>query len=173
MYIEKRKNGTFYLKKSVYNPDTKMPQNTSIYLGSNPVQAKDKLKNLTDDSALLEQIPDVFPYEIEIDKAIKNLQKLSDLRTEGINRLIKDYLNDLLYAKQFLLIAQEGTVVPTVDCPDCRFKNVGFCEHFKHRFLSGNGRYKDGKPVRCLACELEKNKPPHGTIKLPRDFRTQ
>jgi hypothetical protein len=172
MYIEKRKNGTFYLKKSVYNPKTKMPQNTSIYLGSNAVQAKDKLKSLTNDVTLLEQIPDILPYEVEIEKTIKSLQKLNDLQTEGVTRLINNYLTDLLNAKQFIVIAREGTVVPTADCPDCRFKNANYCDHFEHRFLAGTGRYKDGKPIHCLAYEFGKIKSPMGSIKLPRDFRT-
>ena len=171
MYIEKRKNGTFYLKKSVYNPETKKPQNTSIYLGSNPVQAKDKLKDLTDDTTLLEQIPDILPYEVEIEKAIKNLQTLNNLRAEGVTKIIKECLNELLNAKQFIQIAREGTLVPTADCLDCRFKSANQCDHFKNMFLTGNGRYKDGSPIRCLAYELRKIK--HGSIKLPRDFRVQ
>ena len=169
MYIEKRKNGTFYLKRSVYNPETKRPQNTSIYLGSNPVQAKDKLKTLTNDVSLLEQIADILPYEIEIEKAIRELQKLNNLRTEGVTKIIKECLTDLSNAKQFMQIAREGTLVPTSDCVDCRFKNANQCDHFKNIFLTGNGRYKDGSLIRCLAYELGKTK--QGSIKLPRDFR--
>lgn len=173
MNIEIRKNGTFYLKDSVYNPETKFPKNTSIYLGSNPIQAKQKLKTLTDDLALLEQIPDTLLYDIEIDKAIKNLQKLNDLQTDGVIRLIKDYLNELTNAKLFITTAREGIVSPTADCPDCRFKNVSRCDHFKQNFMSVNGKYKDGKPVRCPAYEVGQTKPTNGSIKLPRDFRTQ
>lgn len=148
-----------------------MPQNTSIYLGSNPVQAKDKLKSLTDDETLLEQIPDVLPYEVEIEKAIKALQKLNELRTEGVTKIIKDCLTDLTNAKQFIQIAREGTLVSSNDCLDCRFKNANQCEHFKHIFLAGSGRYKDGKAIRCIAYELGNTK--YGSIKLPRDFRNQ
>lgn len=171
MHIETRKNGTFYLKESVYNPATKLPKNTSIYLGSNPIQAKNKLKTLTDDSALLEQIPDALPYEVELDKVIRNLQKLNGLQTDGMIRLISDYLDDLLKAKQFISRARKGILAPAIDCPECRFKNANYCNHFKQSFINGNGRYKDGKPLRCLAYELGELKSYHGSIKLPRDFR--
>lgn len=171
MNIEIRKNGTFYLKDSVYNSVTKLPKNTSTYLGSNPIQAKDKLKTLTDDEALLKQIPDTLPYEIELDRAIKNLQKLNNLRTDGVTGLIKDYLNDLLNAKQFIIMAREGIVAPTTDCQGCRFKNANHCDHFKQNFMSGNGRYKNGRPVRCLAYELGQSRSTTGSIKLPCDFR--
>ncbi|SMC56391.1 hypothetical protein [Sporomusa malonica] len=173
MNVEIRKNGTFYLKNSVYNPETKLPKNTSIYLGSNPIQAKEKLKSLTDNLELLAQIPDIHPYEIELYKAIKHLQKLNGLQTEGITKLIKDYLNELLNAKQFIISAQEGIVVPTADCPGCRFNKANQCGHFKQNFTSGNGKYKDGKPIRCLAYEFGQNRPTIGSIKFPRDFRAQ
>ena len=62
MNIELRKNGTFYLKDSIYNPITKLPKNTSTYLGSNPIQARNKLMTLTNDPALLAQIPDIELY---------------------------------------------------------------------------------------------------------------
>ena len=171
MNIEIRKNGTFYLKDSVYNPETKLPKNTSTYLGSNPLQAKAKLKTLTDDLNLLDHIPDALPYEIELNKAIKTLQKLNDLRTEWITRLINDYLNELVNAQQFISKAQKGSVAPTADCPVCRFKAANYCDHFKQKFMIGNGRYKEGKPIRCPANEVGQIKLPHGAIKLPRDFR--
>ncbi|MDF2570209.1 MAG: hypothetical protein K0R55_1813 [Sporomusa sp.] len=171
--IEIRKNGTFYLKDSVYNPKTKLPKNKSIYLGSNPIQAKEKLKTLTDDLSLLKQIPDTQLYDIELDKAIKNLQRLNDLQTDGVTRLINYHLDDLLNAKQFITTAREGVVPPTVDCPSCRFKNTNYCEHFKQNFISGNGKYKDGKPARCPAYEVGQTKSNNCSIKLPRDFRSQ
>lgn len=171
MNIEIRKNGTFYLKDSTYNPETKLPKNTSIYLGSNPLQAKNKLKTLTKDLALLDQIPDTLPYEIELDQAIKNLQNLNVLRTEGVKRLIDTYLNDLLNVKQFISNAKKRIVAATVDCPGCRFKNANHCEHFKQNFIIGNGRNKEGRAIRCPAYELGEIKPPNGSIKLPRDFR--
>ncbi|TWH49030.1 hypothetical protein [Sporomusa sp. KB1] len=171
MNIELRKNGTFYLKDSSYNPETKLPKNTSIYLGSNPLQAKAKLKTFTDDLALLDQIPDTLPYEIELNKAIKNLQKLNTLQTEGVMRLINYYLNDLLHAKQFIHKAKQGSIPPTSDCPGCRFKTANRCDHFKQNFLIGNNRYKEGTPIRCPAYELGQVKLPAGSIKLPRDFR--
>ncbi|MCM0757197.1 MULTISPECIES: hypothetical protein [Sporomusa] len=170
MHIEIRKNGTFYLKDSVYNRETKLPKNTSIYLGSNPIQAKSKLKTLTDDLVLLEQIPNTFLYEIELDKAIKNLQKLNNLQTAGIGRLIKEYLHELLQAKQFISKAREGVLAPTSDCPDCRFKNANHCDHFNQNFITGNIKYRD-KSLRCPAYELGQTKSPIGSIKLPRDFR--
>lgn len=171
MHIEIRKNGTFYLKNSVYNPATKLPKNTSIYLGSNPVQAKNKLKTLTDDAALLAQIPDAQLYEIEVDKAIKKLKNLLGLQSAGVTRLITEYVQDLLEAKQFILKAREGNIALTGDCLSCRYKNSNFCNHFKHNFVSGNIRYKDGKPLRCIAYEAGPRNLPKGNIKLPRDFR--
>lgn len=171
MYVEKRKNGTFYLKESVYNPETKLPKNTSIYLGSNPIQAKAKLKLLTDDLALLEQIPDIQLYEIELNNAIKELQKLNGFQTEGVTRLIKYYLNELLNAQQFIIASRDGIIVLTADCPDCRFNKANHCYHFKQNISNGKGRYKDGKPIRCIASELGETELARGTIKLPRDFR--
>lgn len=173
MHIEIRKNGTFYLKDSIYNPVTKLPKNKSIYLGSNPLQAKQKLKTLTDDAVLLNQIPDTLPYEIELDKVIRNLQKLNGLQTNGVTRLVKEYLDSLLQAKLFLAAARKGIVAPTPDCQACRYKKANRCDHFDRDFINGNGRYKDGKPVRCLAYELGKTRPGNGAIKLPRDFREQ
>jgi hypothetical protein len=171
MNIEIRKNGTFYLKHSTYNSATKLPKNTSIYLGSNPIQAKNKLKALTDDLALLEQIPDVLPYEVEIDKVIRDLQKLNNLQAEGIRRIINEYLDSLIRSKQFIHTAKKGVIAPTIDCPDCRFKNENLCTHFEHTFINGNGKYKDGKAIRCIAFKLGETKPNNGSIKLPRDFR--
>lgn len=171
MYVEKRKNGTFYLKESVYNPETKLPKNTSVYLGSNPIQAKEKLKLLTDDLAILEQIPDIQLYEIELNKIVKELQKLNGFQTEGVKRIIKGYLNELLNAKQFLISAQEGIVIPTADCPGCRFKKSNHCCHFNRNFTNGHGRYKDGKMIRCVASELGQKELFKGSIKFPRDFR--
>ncbi len=173
MFVEKRKNGTFYLKKSVYNPETKQPRNTSIYLGSNPIQAKEKLKLLTDDSTILQQIPDCQLYEIELNTAVKELQKLNGFQTEGVKGLIKDYLHELLNARQFMIAAQDGFVVATADCPGCRFKKGNHCCHFQQDFTSGSGRYKDGKLVRCVASEPGKNELTRGIIKLPCDFREQ
>lgn len=171
MNIEIRKNGTFYLKDSIYNPETKLPKNTSIYLGSNPIQAKEKLKSLTENPDLLAQIPDIHPYEFELHKTLKHLQKLNGLQTEAITKLINDYLNELLSAKQFIISAQEGLVAHTTDCPGCRFNKVNHCGHFKQHFMGGNGKYKDGKPIRCLAYEFGQSKPTIGSIKFPRDFR--
>ena len=170
MHIEVRKNGTFYLKDSFYNRETKLPKNTSIYLGSNPIQAKNKLKTLTDDVALLEQIPDILLYEVEHHKAIKNLQKLDNLRTAGVARLITEYLQELLQAKQFISKAREGVLAPTADCPACRFKQANHCDHFNQNFITGNIKYRD-KSLRCPAYELGQAKSPMGSIKLPRDFR--
>ncbi|QDR80610.1 hypothetical protein [Sporomusa termitida] len=171
MNIEIRKNGTFYLKDSIYNPVTKLPKNTSIYLGSNPLQAKQKLKTLTDDAALLNQIPDTLPYEIELDKAIKNLQKLNGLQTNGVTRLVKEYLAGLLQARLLIATARAGMVAPTVECRDCRYKQGNHCDHFDSEFINGNGKYKDGNPVRCVAYEAGRARPGNGLIKLPRDFR--
>lgn len=173
MYIEKRKNGTFYLKESVYNPETKLPKNTSIYLGSNPIQAKEKLKQYTDDLAILNQIPDMQLYEIELNKLIKELQKLTQIQSEGVNRILKDYLNVLINARQFILSAKDGVVVRTSDCPNCRFNKAIYCGHFKQNFVSSQGKYRDGKLPRCIASELGKSEltGSRGMIKLPRDFR--
>lgn len=171
MHIEKRKNGTFYLKDSIYNPKTQLPKNTSIYLGSNPIQAKEKLKLLTDDLTIIEQIADTEQYEIEINKAIKELKKLNQFQTEGLIRLMNNYLNELSNAQQFIIAAQDGIVIPTVDCPGCRFKKANHCYHFKQNFTSGHDKYKDKKLIRCIACELGKHELNRGSIKLPRDFR--
>lgn len=173
MYVEKRKNGTFYLKESVYNPETKLPKNTSIYLGSNPLQAKEKLKLLTDNSTLLEQISDVQLYEIELNRVLKKLQKLDQLQTTGMTRIVKDYLNELLNAKQFIIAAQNGVVVLTADCPGCRFNRANHCQHFKQNFMIGHSNYKDGKRIRCVACEPGTGETTLGSIKLPRDFRNR
>jgi hypothetical protein len=169
MYVEKRKNGTFYLKKSVYNPKTKLPKNTSIYLGSNPVQAREKLKLLTDDSVIWEQIPDVQPYEMELDVAVKALRKLHGFKTEGIKKLIEGYLNELVTAKQFVTAARDGVVVPTADCSGCRFNKANHCCHFNRNFM--HSKYRDGRLLRCPACELGQSEPAKGSIKFPRDFR--
>ena len=172
MNIEIRKNGTFYLKDSFYNPATKFPKNTSIYLGSNPLQAKQKLKMLTDDEALLNQIPDTLPYEIEIEKAIKSLQKLKGVEANGVTRLVKESLDSFLQAQLFIATARQGMLAPAADCQDCRYKKGNHCHHFDDDFINGNGKYKDGKPVRCLAYESGGGtRPGNGIIKLPRDFR--
>ncbi|WP_371369148.1 hypothetical protein SRRS_24440 [Sporomusa rhizae] len=172
MYIEKRKNGTFYLKESIYNPETKLPKNTSIYLGSNPIQAKEKLKQYTDDLVILNQIPDMQLYEIELNKIIKELQKVNQIQSEGVNRIFEDYLTVLINARQFILTAKGGIVVRTADCPNCRFNKPTYCEHFKQNFVSSQGKYRDGKLPRCIASELGRSEPiGRGMIKFPRDFR--
>jgi hypothetical protein len=173
MYIELRKNGTFYLKDSVYNPETKLPQNTSIYLGSNALQAKEKLKALTADPALLAQIPDVKLYEIELDRALKSLQKLNCLETPGLTRLITEYVSELATARQFLTSARQGLVIQTADCPGCLFKAGNHCHHFEQNFTQPAGKPADGKAVRCLAYEPGPKRLHTGSIKLPRHFRTQ
>lgn len=171
MHIEIRKNGTFYLKDSTYNPQTKLPKNTSVYLGSNPLQAKIKLAALSSDLSLLAQIPDTYLYEVELAKAIKQLQTLKSIQSEGISKLIHEQLQTLVTAKEFLVKAKQGIVVPTVDCPGCRSKNANHCSHFKQTIKMGNGRTKEGILIHCPAYEAGKPKPTNGAIKLPRDFR--
>lgn len=171
MYIEKRKNGTFYLKESIYNPVTKSPKNTSIYLGSNPIQAREKLKSLTDDPDLLAEIPDVPLYQIEIDRAIHEFQKLCDFRSESLRKFMEEHHSELLRAKQFLESAQTGTVLLTADCHVCRFKEANYCKHFQQYFFVQGVNYGT-KSGPCMACEKDGNKQPKGTIKLPRDFRS-
>ncbi|HWR07408.1 hypothetical protein [Sporomusa sp.] len=171
MYVEKRKNGTFYLKESVYNPKTKLPKNTSVYLGSNPIQAKEKLRSLTEDLVILAQIPDINPYELELNMAIKELQKLNQFTAKGVSRLITEYLNELMNAKQFIITAQNGSVALTADCIGCLFKKANHCCHFDLNFSGRQDRYATGKQTRCVAWELGKSELTKGSIKLPREFR--
>lgn len=171
MYVEKRRNGTFYLKESVYNPKTKRPQNKSVYLGANAIQAKEKLSLLTDDPVLLEQIPDMQRYEMELERAIKELKKLNGFQTEGVNGVINDVLHELLQAKQFISTAQAGFVAITAECPGCRFNRANHCQHFKQNFRLGVKQSGERKQSRCMAKETGAGETVKGTIRLPCDFR--
>lgn len=171
MYIEKRKNGAFYLKSSVYNPVTKLPKNTSTYLGSNPIQAKEKLKALTDDKNLLDQIPDVTLYEYELMLASKALSKLNVFNTKGLNKILQDCLTEVLNAEKFICSAHKGKVFPTIDCPWCRFKKANFCCFFDKPFMNGNGKNENGHSIRCIVYEPIEVNSKRGTIKLPGDFK--
>ena len=172
MYIEHRKNGTFYLKDSIYNSKTKQPQNTSIYLGSNALQAKEKLKTLTEDPVLLAQIPDTALFEIELIKALKSLEKLKKVKSPALARLLNEYVNDLLAAQQFIESAKKGVIMPAANCSGCLFKQVNHCKYFGHDFTYGAKKYRDIQPAQCLAAEPGQNPSHTGSIKLPRDFRT-
>ncbi|CUH94190.1 hypothetical protein P22_0256 [Propionispora sp. 2/2-37] len=171
MYVEKRRNGTFYLKESVYDPKTKRPKNKSVYLGANAIQAKEKLRLLTEDPALLGQIPDIQRYEMELDKVVKEIKKLNGFQAEGINDFISDMVHELLQAKQFIAAAQAGLVVLTADCPGCCFNKANHCQHFRQNFRIGVKQSGGKNILRCMAKESGDSETITGTIRLPCEFR--
>ncbi|BBB89582.1 MAG TPA: hypothetical protein PKA28_14465 [Methylomusa anaerophila] len=74
MYIEKRANGTYYLRESKWDPKLKQTVSTVTYLGRNACKAHAKLAILTQNEDLLYEMAHIYDCDELLVKIIKSLE---------------------------------------------------------------------------------------------------
>lgn len=127
MYIEMRGNGTYYLRESRRDPETKKPTSKAIYLGKNSLEAYKKLATLTDNKDLLNQLLHVHDCDEILERFIKILRShIESCDYDNIKKVLWNCVGDL---QRFWNIRcdDDGT---HKECLKCRHHRNDYCKYF-------------------------------------------
>ena len=130
MYIEERKNGTYYLRVSCWDTTTKKTVSKPTYLGKNAHEAYKKLATLTDDKTLLNQLASVYDCDVIIDKIIKTL--LDHKNTCDYDNINKALLNCIGIFQRFWAIRYNDNA-DKKECQQCRNHRNDYCKYFNQQ----------------------------------------
>jgi len=127
MYIEKRANGTYYLRESTWDPQLKQAVSTATYLGKNARKAHEKLVTLTQNEALLYEITHIYDCDELLIKIIKQLHSHRK-SCDYVN--INSVLNSCIVSLEGLWGVRSNEATLQAGCLKCRHYDMNFCNYY-------------------------------------------
>ena len=127
MYIEKRTNGTYYLRESKWDTKLKQAVSTVTYLGKNASKAHEKLITLTENKALLYEMAHIYDCDELLVKIIKTLdshKKTCDYA--NINTILERCIVSL----EGLWGVRNNEATLHTGCLKCRHYDMIFCTYY-------------------------------------------
>jgi hypothetical protein len=132
MYIEKRGNGTYYLRESKWDSQLKQAVSTVTYLGKNARKAHEKLVTLTQNEALLYEMSHIYDCDELLVKIIKTLD--SHKKTcDYVN--INNILERCIVSLEGLWGVRSNEETLQIGCLKCRHYDYDmvFCTYYQQQ----------------------------------------
>jgi hypothetical protein len=130
MYIEKRINGSYYLRESLWDSKGKKKVSKAIYLGKDSRNAYEKLATLTTDEALLKELAEVYDCDESLGRIIKViLDHRQKCDYDNINKVLDKCIVDL---QRFWNIRSDDDGTHQ-ECQGCLHHHADDCRYFHQR----------------------------------------
>jgi len=127
MYIEKRANGTYYLRESTWDPKLKQAVSTVTYLGKNARKAHEKLVTLTPNKDLLYEMAHIYDCDELLVKTIKMLNSHKN-SCDYVN--INNILECCIVSLEGLWGIRNNEAALQVGCLKCRHYGKDYCTYY-------------------------------------------